>query len=211
MRKEVSYTTLAVNSEGLKFEFVKGKIIPCLINTDLNCERLKDLVSRKFLDLSIVYRIVFVCNDFGITSTLIHKDMFSAWGISEEELYDLAFKNMKGDFSPTFTPIAEILNVPHNFMSVLTNKAFVYGAIWMTNMDVLDDISRKLDDNLYILPSSTNEVLIVGESCIDPDYSLNSIKETIVEINGKLVRKVDILSDHPYLYDRTEKKVISLI
>ena len=56
---------------------------------------------------------------------------------------------------------------------------------------------RLNSENLYMLPSSVHEWMILPE-CDDVAY----LKEMVTEVNRTAVAEIDLLSDHVYRYDR---------
>ena len=68
----------------------------------------------------------------------------------------------------------------------------------------LRDISDKLDSNLYIIPSSVHEVLVLSEKLGDDKKSL---QEMIRMVNETHLEPQDILSDSLYFYDRNDEKI----
>lgn len=95
-------------------------------------------------------------------------------------------------------------NIP---MYVLTNHNRYYGAACMVYPEMLEEIGNILQEDYYILPSSVHEIIFVGKTyCMDP-YTLNDM---VREINRTQVLEEEWLSDHTYLYQRTEQKLISI-
>lgn len=89
-------------------------------------------------------------------------------------------------------------------MYVLTNKQKTNGAACMIYENVLDNFADSLGSDVYILPSSVHEVILVpAVEGIDKDELTNMVKE----VNEKELDEIDILSDHVYYYSRKEKKI----
>ena len=59
--------------------------------------------------------------------------------------------------------------------------------------------------NLYIIPSSIHEVILLPDSGKEPDAT--ALKEMIREVNSTQVAPEEILSDNLYYYDATDKRV----
>lgn len=89
-------------------------------------------------------------------------------------------------------------------MYVLTNHLKINGAACMIYPDVLRDFADSIGTDLYILPSSVHEVMLVPiKEGVDP-YDLN---RTLVDVNRKEVDEQEILSDSVYYYDRHDDKL----
>ena len=54
-----------------------------------------------------------------------------------------------------------------------------------------------LSKNFYILPSSINEVLIIPESFVAPEF----VKEMVRDVNNTVVTQTDKLSNSIYFYN----------
>ena len=92
-------------------------------------------------------------------------------------------------------------------MYVLTNKKRYYGAACIVYPNVLEEIGDLLQEDYYIIPSSVHEILFLPASkCIDSE-ALNSIIE---DVNRSQVEDEDWLSDHTYLYQREQKRLLSI-
>ena len=89
-------------------------------------------------------------------------------------------------------------------MYVLTNRNKTFGASCILYEKVLQEFARRLDKNLYILPSSIHEVIIVTEDEIKEPLKL---KEMVQEVNATQVAEEEVLSDSVYYFDRREDKI----
>lgn len=95
----------------------------------------------------------------------------------------------------------------HIPMFVLTNNNRYYGAASLVYPDMLEAIGEMLQDDFYILPSSVHEIIFIAkDGCIDSV----AINEMIEEVNKTQVDEEEWLSDHTYLYERKNKKLISI-
>ena len=87
-----------------------------------------------------------------------------------------------------------------NEMMIVTNQAMVNGAAALFYPGVMDEISDKMGGNFVMLPSSTNEVIIVPDS---GNYQM--LESMVKDINRNVVDPKAQLSDHVYHYDSKEK------
>ena len=83
---------------------------------------------------------------------------------------------------------------------ILTNQKEVDGAIYFMSPEVVGAIAEALEDDLYILPSSVNEVLLVRAS--ELEGGVDELKEMVRDVNGTVVSEKDILSYSVYYYDK---------
>lgn len=107
----------------------------------------------------------------------------------------------------TLESMAKEIEEKHIPMYVLTNANRYYGAACLVYPDMLEKIGNMLQEDFYVLPSSVHEVIFVGRTkCVD-SFILN---EMVEEVNQTQVDKEEWLSDHVYLYQRKNQKLISL-
>ena len=83
-------------------------------------------------------------------------------------------------------------------MYVITNKSKLFGAAAMLYEENLYDLSQQLDSDLYILPSSTHEVIAISDKFGDA----NELADMVYEINMDQVDLSDRLSNQVYHYDK---------
>ena len=197
----------------------KGNVYFQLINTEANKEMLADMPHREYLDMSIIYRSLMYRTEDGISSVRIDNDVMKRMDLTEEELYDLAYKNTETLFpvevnsmfemmaSKMPPEIAEIIfPEPDNIdeaMYVITNNNGINGAAAMLYTEPLDILSERFGADLYILPSSVHEVIAVSAEVSDLEY----LSETVRYANTNEVKAADYLSDNVYRYNRQEKKL----
>ena len=87
-------------------------------------------------------------------------------------------------------------------MYVLTNTQKLYGAGCMLYPGLLEAISEKLDADLYLLPSSIHEVILLpAESRI----CQKELAEMVDSINRTELAADEILSSSVYYYSRTQQ------
>lgn len=197
---------------------IKCHIYAKLINADRNRELLDVIPHRMFLDLAVVYYAA--VNVFNIQKTgtvLIHNHHMPIWGKNEETLYQTALLNMRSDGEPLFKSMHSILrsSAPEVFHCpesgelslntgayVLTNCRKRYGASEILDKNTLKEISDRIMDDYVLLPSSVHEIIILA-----PDYKTGygELAEMVKEVNTEEVSAEEYLSDHVYVYDRSEE------
>ena len=83
-------------------------------------------------------------------------------------------------------------------MYVVSNKNCVNGAINAFKEDVLTDLANKIGSDLYIIPSSIHECIIISTDFGDPDEA----SEMIHFVNADFVQEEEQLSDHVYIFSK---------
>ena len=194
------------------WEKVKPLVTFKLINTERNQELLQSIPHQEILDLSMVFLIVL--KDVGGT-IMIYNNHCDIWGIELEELVRVARKN-----TPAINPISVISmkDIARKFLAddedeipdelemyILSNQRKSFGAAAMLYPNSVKNIADRLASDLYILPSSTHEVLLVPTKYNDVAY----LKYVVKSANNNDVDLEDILGYNVYLYNR-EKDEFSL-
>lgn len=101
-----------------------------------------------------------------------------------------------------------LLGAAADDMFVLTNRMKSQGAVCMVYQDYLHSFAEKLEKNLYILPSSVHEVILVPDTGRE---SADKLSEMVAEVNTTQMEPEEILSNDIYYYDRKAQKTILLL
>lgn len=209
----------------IDFNNSREKIIFQLVNTEQNKEMSeRGVPHRKFKDLSIIYRYVIKIDKDEIQSAIINKGLQEYIGMSEEELYKAAVENTRRILPPTVKSMKEcvyemlpdigecpeqadfIMNMMLEEMPdiwVISNDRHINGATSMLYEDVLYELSNTLGSDLYILPASTHEVMVIKAIECDP----MELAQMVTQINMEQVELTDRLSNQVYYYSRDLRKV----
>lgn len=194
------------------WEKVKSMIAYKLINTAQNHELLQKIPHKEILDLSMVFYIA--VEDVG-GSILIYNNHCKMWGIEPEELVTAAQANTPRLHPLYFKPIMEVMSemlgdaaeeIPDDVkMYILSNEKKVFGAVAMIYPDSMKNIADKWESDLYVLPSSTHEVLVLPAK----ENNVLQLKSMVEEVNDNCVNAEEILGYNVYYYDR-EKEELSI-
>lgn len=207
----------------LNYETVRSRIIFKLINTEKNRELLRDVPYIPFHDLSIVFQCLVSEERFGNASILIHNVHLQLWKVNARELYECALENtpllQRYELADMNTVLEEMKalggiddeeiedmqqEVP---MYVLSNKSRINGASCILYKDILKDFAMVVDKDLYVLPSSIHEVILLPS---DGTQESEQLKEMVREINQSQVEKEEVLSDSVYYYRRSDDSFFCL-
>ena len=207
----------------LNYETVKSRIIFKLINTEKNRELLRDVPYIPFHDLSIVFQCLVSEERFGNASILIHNVHLQLWKVNARELYECALENtplLQGYELADMNTVLEEMKALGGIddegiedmhqevpMYVLSNKSRVNGASCILYKDILKDFAMVVDKDLYVLPSSIHEVILLPA---DGTQESEQLKEMVREINQSQVEKEEVLSDSVYYYRRSDDSFFCL-
>lgn len=191
-------------------QIVKKTAFVKLINTERNKGFVEYLISKQFLDLSAVVKIILKKDKMNMITTPLLKEDAEILGMTEEELYAIALENTVRLFPPKLmslgkfieTSVGEKLPYEKGMVNlyILTNKEEVNGAVYFMITEVIGKIADALEDELYIFPGSVNEVYIARAS--ELKKSVDELKEMVRDVNDTSVDEKDILSYSVYHYDK---------
>lgn len=201
------------------FDQVRPKIMFKLLNYESNQKMLEDVPYVRYMDLAVVFYIMIDHDVIGNGSILIHNNHAKMWQINETTLYETALQNtpqlMQYRFSSMENIVEELFGtkeaedvldsdgISEHDMYVLTNQRKLFGASCMMYEGLLKKIAKKLQSNLYIIPSSIHELIILPENVFP--YSKPELMEIVKSINATEVEVMDVLSDNVYLYNMNKE------
>ena len=189
---------------------IQDQIVYRLINAGENEILLSGLPHIPYLDLAIVFSVIVAENSARQMSALIHRSHLNLWGISQEELGQLAERNTPRLLPARIDPIERIIGLagcpdpdPDSRIPlyVMSNDRGINGAACLLYPGILKEFAARFDDDLVVLPSSIHEVLLTPLKTAFPPAELN---EMIRFINRSDVPREDRLSDHIYCYSRSQ-------
>lgn len=195
----------------LSLEYVKENVVYCLVNKDRNAELLEIAPHREYMDLTLVYRVIMPMSDTGAFMSILVKDEhLKLWNADEDMLFEWAKSNTERLLPSQTMTIGEMARKNHilslmgidpddDFMLIVTNEQGINGAGVMLYADELRKISDRLNSDIYILPSSIHELIVIRAGEDNSSELLDMVKS----VNVGILDPTDILSDSVYRYNRT--------
>ena len=202
---------------------IKGNVFPRLVNTKTNEAMLHNTPHRDFLDMSIVYYIEQYNDELGaIEGIRITNELMQSENLSEEELYHNSMKNMLEKEKSRLIPMIKVImsiqfGIPLRETEIsesdfsdgdfimLSNERGINGSRRLLDIRALIKASEIAESDLYILPSSTQEVLIVSVNEINASPS--ELKNMVREVNISEVSKEERLTDNVYIFRRDTRTI----
>lgn len=201
------------------FDTIKDKIVYKVVNYRSNEKLLEQVPHKRILDLAVVFYCL-LDNEYGRSATaLIYNNNLKNWNVTIDDVYKAALKNTPDLLHSKISSMAALfekcgVNVDGEEVDlkdyvpsdkyVLTNESKLNGAACILYENVLYDFAQKLGADLYILPSSVHEVILLPKlSMFEKDELVNMVKE----VNTEGVAADEVLSDHVYEYNRTERLI----
>ena len=191
----------------MDYEKVRDNIFLRLCNLERNNELLKDSVYIPFLDLAVLFYISFENSDIGRGQIRVRQEYLEKWNVTTEEVMKDARKNSEKEID---LRVMEFSGFP---MFVMSNKSLSGGASSMLYPDALDDFARQNGSNVFVIPSSIHEVILIpdndgiAEGSEEWVQKTTELKNIISAVNREEVSAEDILSDNLYYFERDKKKL----
>lgn len=220
-----AYKELEDMKPRIEISQMKENVVMVLVNQEQNKDMLENIPHRDFQDLAVIYRWVLDINEKGIASSIVTNKLMESEGLTEPDLFQLAVENTKRLLPPQIKPLSEVIkemfpfelvetgmldemmeeinNDPKRAMYVLTNETNVNGAVSMLYENNLHELAEKVGTDLYILPSSIHESILVSVEMGEPD----DLAQMVSDINMDCVDIADRLSNNVYHYDKDLRKV----
>ena len=204
----------------LDYEKAKKKLVYKLVNYEKNSNWLVGVPHLEYLDLAITFYCIVNNERFGSAVIQISNAHLNMWDVTLDNIYEAARQN-----TPLLLPY-ELLSMEQVLgsmlgegceempdlseqevsMYVLSNTSRVNGAATILYPDILKDFAKACGRDLYILPSSVHEVILVPDTGIgNPE----TFQEMIQDVNATQLSPEEVLSDHVYIFKRKKNEIIS--
>lgn len=214
----------------MDFEQVQDKIAARVVGMEGNDELLAQRPHAEMDDLAVTYCVMLGEDANGSMSVPITNQLMETWGVTQEDLHQLAQTNQETLTPSTFKSMNEVMAEmmipqimddmgvdresaeqmisdmipPDDMMYVLSNEQKVNGAAALLDEKMMDQVAEKVGIDFYILPSSVHEVLIVPA---EVGMNLKDLENMVQEVNATQVAPQDRLSDHVYQYDNETHEI----
>lgn len=201
------------------WSMAREKITLRLVNFEENKRRLAQMPYRRFLDLAVIYQYVVEAKNDGVASIIINNFHMESWNVKEADLYECACRNYPRMMPVTVKSMNQLLGelfeqdiedvlsdvlLDSAQMYIVTNKSLHNGAASMLFFKEIKENYEVFQQDLYILPSSVHEILVLPQMLGNVD----ELRQMVCEVNETL-EKEDRLSNQVYQY-RCESGIIEL-
>ncbi len=214
------------------FSRVKNSIVFKVVNRDSNKKLLKDVPYYEYLDLAVVFYFIINTDEIKNATALIHNRYLEMWNVRKEALFAIAKRNTPRLLRYEIKDINDVINGFDNErneadsefanetdgiekaeagnnnkkgkMFVLTNNLKINGAACILYDDVIRNFAAFMGNDLYIIPSSIHEVILISAGGADKD----ELNHMVRNVNKDEVERYEILSDHIYMYDLKKDRIL---
>ena len=181
------------------------RIVYYLVSIENTQESLETRPCMMLEDMVVVFGILDID---GITIHEIDDKKAMDHGWSERFLWERAKRNTERLLPARIESVNKTIieHTEDEPVFLLSNKVRRYGAGTICYENVLQDFSMKYDRNLYLLPTSTHEFIILLNH---GRYNEENLQKILEQSNQKLDKK-DFLSDNIYYYDRNQREFFAI-
>lgn len=218
-QSELVYTTM----DKLKnVDYVKANVLAKIVSLKDN-PYLTDKVYTADDDLGIAY-IYYIDVDAGSVgrgSCVFSNEMFENLDISKDELHKVAIENTEKYDEVILLSMKDVVarmigandsdtnllkdknqNVEDEKMFILTNRNKTNGAITMLYKDVIRDVADRLNRDIFIIPSSIHEVIVVPKK--DELNDRDRLTSMLRDVNSNSIEDNEVLSNDLFEYTRAD-------
>ena len=182
-----------------------------IINFERNIELLGEVPFERFLDFAVVCFCLVTHPVFGTGSILIKDEHLAYWNISKETLFGVAKSNASSilpcriNSAEDELDLMEMEDLDYPVMFMLTNNKKYYGASTILYEGVLEKLTDLVNNDIYLIPSSVDEMFVIGKT---KRYNPEILKNMVEDINRNYVAKESFLSNNIYMYSKEEKELV---
>lgn len=202
------------------FDKMKEKIVLKVINTERNLDLLEQVphLNMEGLGLSVVFYVSLMTGEQS-AGILIKNEHLKLWEKTVSDLLTVAEINTNRMHAFTIKSMNEVLSGMFGFEEdlipedvpvfyVLTDENKTFGASQLYLKDKIREFAEKNNCDVYILPSSVHELLLLRADFpnLEPSY----LKEMVCEVNATEVSDEDFLCDGAYKFELATDKIIAL-
>lgn len=202
------------------FDKMKEKIVLKVINTERNLDLLEQVphLDMEGLGLSVVFYVSLMTGEQS-AGILIKNEHLKLWEKAVSDLLTVAEVNTNRMHAFVVKSMNEVLSGMFGFEEdlipedvpvfyVLADENNTFGASQLYLKDKIREFAEKNNCDVYILPSSVHELLLLRADFpnLEPSY----LKEMVCEVNATEVSDEDFLCDGAYKFELATDKIIAL-
>ena len=167
-----------------------------------------------FGDLAAIFQVQVDATEYGNAVITVKDEHMKMWGVKTEDLMNLAKENMAQNQPVRIQGMMEVLremmgDVPAEMlptgedqMYVMSNETKINGAAAVIFTEKLDEFAKDKNADLFIIPSSIHECIIVPDT---GNINAEDLGAMVKDVNSTQVAPDEVLSDNVYFYDREAK------
>lgn len=200
------------------FKFDIDNVVLKIADIQMVKELNEDMITSKIMDLTVIYYYTLFHNEKLAVTVPFPKEALEVLEISKQDLYKIALSNtlrinppvimLFEDFEKS-CPSYAMLEKTEEYIEASKDIYFVAndygtGAVYILDRNTLDLIADKLQDDLAIIPSSSQEILVLAKS----HKRLREWVIAVKEAHELIFDRDERLSNSVYFYNHDTKEFI---
>lgn len=182
------------------YNLAKKSLFPRLVNAERE-QQLLSMTSHNYIcDLGIIYQIVVSVDEEKETSILVTDELLDIWGVTLEEVHRQALENMRDDYIVDLDEMSSLLVISHPDGC---------GASFMADTVMLNQLTERIGDDIYIIPASQNTILIAETSLFMKENNIEKIEQLLEGIGTE--HEEVFLSKYVYRFSRGDEEISRVI
>ena len=199
------------------YEQAKERLTMKLVNADKNADLLSEVPHCLVGDLAILFQVQVEATEFGNATITVRNEHRDMWKVDTATLFNHAKQNMLEKQPIRIQSMIEVLaemmgdDIPAEMldtepqMFVMSNATKVNAASGMIFTEKLQEFAELHNCNMFILPSSIHELLLVPDN---GSMDVDSLAQMVHEVNSTQVAPEEVLSDNVYYYDKDARALM---
>lgn len=200
------------------FETAKERLWIRLAGKESNQKRLEEYIYKEVEGTDLVATFQLCVNIPGQKkgNISVDKQILKKWGCSVDSLYEAALDNMVHRIPAQVMELESVLtgkdapkkpeevSCQSNGLYILRNAGEKYGAAALLYPGVLQALAENSGADLFLLPSSIHEMLVVKVDGMEA----KELQRIVIEVNRNELKREDILSNQVYRYDAKTQSLL---
>ena len=200
------------------FESAKEQLWLKLVGKESNQRKLERCVYKEVegTDLVATFQLRVRIPGLEEGNISVDKRIMEKWGCDVDSLYESVLANMVCQMPAQVSEIDSVLtgdegggkpeevSCQEKKLYVLRNTEESHGAATLLYPGVLQALAENSGADLFILPSSIHEVLVMKA---DGEINAGELQYMVMDINRHMVEPEEVLSDQVYRYDRESQSL----
>ena len=211
--------------DGITKEYILENVIIRICNKYdekfMQKDVINEIVKREYLDFYLYCSFEFCDGQFEIK---VSRNLLEEVGLSEDELFKTAMKNLNCKYSFELNAITGLMRPKEIrdfgelamyknekiFLLQVTNDVFWNGATSILMDGLLDNIANGLNDDLILMPSSKDDWMIVPVGGQDLKSIVSSYGSMVIMFNMEDSTPYNRLSNNVFIYEKEKKQIINI-
>ena len=195
--------------EAETYEQICSRLFCRLINPVKNRKYLEDVPAEPWMDLSVICCLRQEPEKTEL-SVPVRKAGLKQWGISAQRLFRDAHANLAAEAGSALQKLSSLIpeccctDAQDSPLYVLHYPDRPFGAVCITEPEILQKAAAVVGQEFFILPSSVHECLLLPDT---GEYEVSRLNAMVKEINQTHLLPEEILSDHIYRYTARGRRI----